>query len=90
MRNRGIIVGVAVGVAALTAAGILMSKMRKRSSGSSSDGENQLAHTFRHKLSHLQRKAQKEFKTASADGTDPNNMAKERANQWVNKSTAQL
>ncbi|HEX8562220.1 MAG TPA: hypothetical protein VF676_04490 [Flavobacterium sp.] len=90
MRNKSIIVGVAVGVAALTAAGILMSKMNKSKKNQMSDGESQLADTFKHKLNHLQRKAQKELKVASADGSDVSNMAKERANQWVSKSSANL
>lgn len=86
MRNRNIIVSVAVGVAALTAAGILMSKRKNR--GSANDGEQQLSETFRHKLQQLQRKAQREFK--SADGSDVENIAKERANQWVSKTSANL
>lgn len=88
MKNRGLIIGVAVGVAALTAAGILMSK--RRSHSAMDDGEQQLSDTFKHKLNSLQRKAKKELKMASADGNDIANMAKERANQWVSKSSANL
>ncbi len=89
MRNRSLIIGVAVGVAALTAAGILMSK-RNRSNGEMENGEQQLADTFKHKLNSLQRKAKKELKVASADGGDVSNVAKERANQWVTKAGANL
>lgn len=87
MKNRSLIIGVAVGVAALTAAGILMSK---RNRSNATDGEQQLSDTFRHKLNSLQRKAKKELKVASADGGDLANAAKERANQWVSKTGANL
>lgn len=88
MRNRGIIIGVAVGVAALTAAGVLMARHNRKSG--SHDGESQLADTFKSKLHNLQRKAKKEFKNAAGESGDIANMAKERANQWVNKTSANL
>lgn len=87
MRNRGIIIGVAVGVAALTAAGVLMARRNKRSF--TSEGESELADTFKSKLHSLQRKAKKEFKNMG-DGSDIANIAKDRANQWVSKTNANL
>ena len=86
MKNKQIIIGIAAGAAALAIAGVMLSRRRSASRGMMSEAEN-LADNFRGKLNSLQRKARKEFKNAADSGEEAANVAKERANQWVNQAT---
>lgn len=62
MSNKKVIVGVAAGVALLTAAGILLYNKKKSKKDRFIDEAEHLAESFKSKLNSLQRKAQKEFK----------------------------
>lgn len=89
MSNKKIIIGVAAGVAAITAIGILLYKNRSKKA-KYIDAAEDVADQFRNKLNSLQRKAKKEYKNIVEDGEDFANRAKDRANQWVNKAGANL
>ncbi len=79
MKNQTLI-GIAAGAAALAVAGVMFTK-RKQAARSEESATR--SDEYKSKLNHLQRKAQKEFKEAAADGTNP---AIERVNQWANNS----
>lgn len=88
MNNKKIVAGVAIGVAALTVAGILAYRRSKKSNVQNAAGD--YSDQFNRKLSSLQRKAKKEYKQIVEDGEEFANRAKERATQWVNKAGANL
>ena len=90
MSNKKLIIGVAAGVALLTAAGILLYKKKKTKKEKFIDEAEHLAENFKSKLNNLQRKAQKEFKNASNTGEDLTNVAKERVNEWLTKAGSSL
>ncbi|MFY0481005.1 LPXTG cell wall anchor domain-containing protein [Flavobacterium sp. PLA-1-15] len=85
MSNKKVIVGVAAGVALLTAAGILLYNRKKSKKDRFIDEAEHLAENFKSKLNSLQRKAQKEFKNTANTGEDLANVAVERVNQWLGK-----
>jgi|GEM_PF-3898781 len=89
MNKKAIIAGVAIGVAALTAAGIIAYRNRSKKS-KVSDAAGDYADKFRSKLSKLERKAKKEYAQIVDDGEDFANKAKERANQWASRAGANL
>lgn len=83
MNNKKLILGIAAGAAALAVAGVLIS--RKRSRKAQFEGAIEGAKdNFKSKLHELKRKAGKELKTGGAK--EAMNSAKERANDWVNKT----
>lgn len=86
MSNKKLIIGVAAGVAFLTAAGILLYKKKKTKKERFMDEAEALSENFKSKLNHLQRKAQKEFKNVSSTGEDLTNVAKERVTDWLSKA----
>lgn len=90
MSNKNLIIGVAAGVAFLTAAGILLYKKKKSRKECLIDEAENIAENFKSKLHQLQRKAQKEFKNASHTGEDLTNVAKERVNEWLSKAGSSL
>lgn len=85
MYSKKTIVGVAVGLAALAAVGILLSQKKKSRKQKMIDEAEDLADNFRSKLHSLQRKAQKEFKSAMETGEEFTNVAKDRATDWAKK-----
>lgn len=89
MNKKAVIAGVAIGIAALTAAGIIA--YRKKSAKSKFKGTTEdYAEKFRSKLNKLEKKAKREYAQIVEDGEDFANKAKERATQWANKSGANL
>ncbi|MDR6968408.1 gas vesicle protein [Flavobacterium arsenatis] len=86
MSNKKLIIGVASGVALLTAVGILLYKKKKTKKERFIDEAEHLAENFKSKLNNLQRKAQKEFKNVSSSGEELTNVAKERVNDWLSKA----
>lgn len=85
MSNKKLIIGIAAGAAALAAVGILISRNRSRRMEFEAQAEEAKAN-FKSKLNELQRKAKKEYKNSAEETRDTINSAKERANDWVNKS----
>lgn len=85
MSNKKVIIGIAAGVAALATAGLIIAKKRRDSKRFHEQAEEAKEH-FKGKLSELQRKAGKEVKNSSDEVKDVVNAAKERANEWVNKT----
>jgi predicted small secreted protein len=90
MNNKKIIIGVAAGVAALTAVGILLAYKNRSKKAKLKETVEDAADRYRGKLGNLQRKAKKEYKHILEDGEDFANRAKERATQWANKAGANL
>jgi len=90
MSNKKLIIGVAAGVAFLTAAGILLYNNKKSKKDRFIDEAENLAENFKSKLHNLQRKAQKEYKNASSTGEDITNIAKERVSEWLSKASSSL
>lgn len=86
MSNKKVIVGVAAGVALLTAAGILLYNRKKSKKDRLINEAEHLAENFKSKLNSLQRKAQKELKNTANTGEDLANVAVERVNQWLSKA----
>lgn len=86
MSNKKVIIGIAAGVAALATAGLIIAKKRRDNQRFHDHAEEAKDH-FKGKLNELQRKAGKEVKNSSAEVKDAVNAAKERANEWVNKTT---
>lgn len=86
MTNKKVIVGVAAGVALLTAAGILLYNRKKSKKDRFINEAENLAENFKSKLNNLQRKAQKELKNTANTGEDLANVAVERVTQWLNKA----
>ncbi|NUY82451.1 hypothetical protein HUK80_16210 [Flavobacterium sp. MAH-1] len=89
MNKKAIIAGVAIGVAALTAAGIIAYRNRSKKA-KMKDTAGDYADKFKSKLSSLERKAKKEYAQIVEDGEEFANRAKERATQWANKAGANL
>ncbi len=85
MKNKAIITSVAIGVAALTAAGVILCKLKK-----DDQLDSDYADEYKSKLNSLKRKAKREFKNTSEEMGDNLNVAKERATQWINKSGANI
>ena len=75
MRNKKLIIGIAVGAAVLAGAAVILSK-RRAGKKYASDIQDAKDH-FRGKLNELQRKAQKEYKNAGADVKDAVNTARQ-------------
>lgn len=86
MSNKKVIIGVAAGVAFLTAAGILLYNRKKSRKDRFINEAEHLAENFKSKLNNLQRKAQRELKNTAHTGEDLANVAVERVNQWLNKA----
>ncbi|MBD3583579.1 hypothetical protein [Flavobacterium selenitireducens] len=89
MNKKAIIAGVAIGVAALTAAGIIAYRNRSKKAKIKGTVED-YSDKFRSKLNKLEKKAKKEYAQIVGDGEDFANKAKERASQWANKAGANL
>ncbi|HEX8268611.1 MAG TPA: hypothetical protein VF581_01850 [Flavobacterium sp.] len=89
MRNRQILISVAVGVAALTAAGMIMARRNKSKQQASGSAEN-YGDSFKSKLHNIQRKAQKDYRNAASSGGDLAGMAKDRANHAISRAGANL
>jgi len=83
MYNKKAIIGVAVGLAALAAVGILLTNKNKSKKDKLINQAEDLADNFKSKLHNLQRRAQKEFKSALETGEEFTNAAKDRANEWA-------
>ncbi len=86
MKNKKLIVGIAVGAAVLAGAAVLMA--RRRSQRKFQSQVDEARENFSGKLNELQRKAQKEYRNSASDIKDAVNSAKDRANEWVNKANA--
>lgn len=86
MSNKKVIIGIAAGVAALATAGLIIAKKRRNSQRLHEQALEAKEH-FKGKLNELQRKAGKEVKNSAEEVKDTVNAAKERANEWVNKTT---
>ncbi|MCW4469598.1 hypothetical protein OGH69_11520 [Flavobacterium sp. MFBS3-15] len=86
MRNKKMIVGIAVGAAVLAGAAVLIA--RRRSQRKYAAQVEEARENFSGKLNELQRKAKKEYRDAASDVKDAVNSAKDRANEWVNKAHA--
>jgi len=80
MNNKKLILSIAAGAAVLAGAAVIVA--RKRTQNKYRANVEEAKENFKSKLNELQRKAQKEYKNASADV----NSAKERAAEWVNKT----
>lgn len=80
MNNKKLILSIAAGAAVLAGAAVIVA--RKRTQNKYRANVEEAKENFKSKLNELQRKAQKEYKNASADV----NSAKERAAEWVNKA----
>lgn len=89
MNRKAVIAGVAIGVAALTAAGIIAYRNRSKKAKFKGTAED-YSEKFRSKLSKLEKKAKKEYAQIVEDGEEFANKAKDRATQWANKAGANL
>ncbi|MBF01418.1 hypothetical protein [Flavobacterium coralii] len=85
MNNKKLAIGIAAG-AALAGAAYLMyrNKSKKRAFRETVE---EAKDNMKGKLNELQRKAEKEYKNAPSETKDAVNTAKERANNWVNKTS---
>ncbi len=90
MNNKKVLIGLAAGIAALTAVGFFIAYRNKSASQRLHDGADDAAAHFKSKLQHLKRKASKEIKRVSESGDEMANSAKDRATQWVSKAGANL
>ncbi|WP_298153526.1 hypothetical protein [Flavobacterium sp.] len=88
MYNKKVIVGVAAGVAVLALVGILLAKKNKSKKQRVLDKAEDLADGFKDKLKSLKRRAEKEFTQAADSGEDFINVSKNRAADWVSKTSA--
>ncbi|OYU81745.1 MAG: hypothetical protein CFE23_02345 [Flavobacterium sp. BFFFF1] len=88
MYNKKVIVGVAAGVAVLALVGILLAKKNKSKKQRVLDKAEDLADGFKDKLKSLKRRAEKEFTKAADSGEDFINVSKNRAADWVSKTSA--
>lgn len=86
MKNKKLILGIAAGAAILAGAAVVIARRRAKRNHQL-DIQDAKEH-FRSKLNELQRKAQKEARLAGNEISDAVNAAKDRANDWVNKSHA--
>lgn len=86
MKNKKMIVGIAVGAAILAGAAVLIA--RRRSQKNFQAQVDEAKENFSGKLQELKRKAQKEYRNSSSEVKDAVNGAKDRANEWVNKTRA--
>ncbi|RZJ69793.1 hypothetical protein [Flavobacterium sp.] len=89
MNRKAVLAGVVVGVAALTAAGIIAYRKRSKTDQLKGTAED-YADKFRSKLNKLEKKAKKEYAQIIEQGEDFANTAKDRATQWANKAGANL
>jgi len=85
MKNKTLIFGIAAGAAVLAGAAVVVA--RKRTQNKYRAHVEEAKENFKSKLNELQRKAQKEYKSVTADTTGAVNTAKERATEWVNKAS---
>ena len=81
MNNKKVILSIAAGAAVLAGAAVIVA--RKRTQNKYRAHVEEAKENFKSKLNELQRKAQREYNSASADV----NSAKERAAEWVNKAS---
>lgn len=86
MSNKKVVLGIAAGVAALAVVGLLVTK-KKSKKEKFADAAKDAKDNFRSKLQELQRKAKKEFNSAVEDNGSIANKAKERANEWIGKTS---
>ena len=86
MSNKKLILGVAAGVAALAVVGILVAK-KKSKKGQLSAKAEEAKENFSAKLQELKRKAKKEFNSSLEDGENLVNKAKDRASEWISKTS---
>jgi len=77
MKNKKLIVGVAVGAAILAGAAVIVA--RRRAKNCHNLDLQEVKDNFRNKLQELQRNAEKEAKNIASE-------AKDKANEWVNKA----
>lgn len=82
--DKRLILGVAAGVAALGVVALLSNKKsKKKLQKKAAEAKD----NFKSKLQELQRKAKREYGEMAADSENAINVAKSRAEQWINKST---
>lgn len=84
MSSKKLVLGIAVGVAAIAVVGLIVAKKKSKKnklSGKALEARD----NFKSKLNELQRKAKKEFNSALEDGEALANKAKDRANEWANR-----
>ena len=86
-KNKQMMIGIAAGTAAIVIAGFMYAQKRRSNQSLNDDEGSPLRDNFKGKLNNLQRKAQKEYRTSIAGGDETSNLAKDRANQWVNQAT---
>lgn len=86
MKNKKLIIGIAAGAAVLAGAAVVIARKRAKRRHELELGDAK--DHFKGKLNELRRKAEKEYKSGSADLKDAVNSAKDRANEWVNKANA--
>lgn len=84
MSSKKLVLGIAVGVAAIAVVGLIVAK-KKSKKNKLSDKALEARDNFKSKLNELQRKAKKEFNSALEDGEALANKAKDRANEWANR-----
>ncbi|HEU0136448.1 MAG TPA: hypothetical protein VFQ50_04090 [Flavobacterium sp.] len=85
-KNKQTIIGIAAGAAALVIAGFIYARRTRGTQLINDDEGSPLRDNFKGKLNNLQRKAQKEYRNAIADGEDVTNLAKDKTSQWVNQA----
>ncbi|NMH27795.1 hypothetical protein [Flavobacterium silvaticum] len=85
MKDKRIIAGVAIGVAALAAVGILLAYKKKSKKDKFLSAADDAANRFKGKLSSLERKARKEYKNLVHEGEDLAGKARE----WADKARLQ-
>ena len=78
-------IGVAAGVLALAGAATLLKRRRDKKRAYKETVEDAKQH-MKGKLNELQRKAQKDLKNIETETENIANTAKEKANNWVNKT----
>ncbi|MNK06517.1 hypothetical protein D3C87_244160 [compost metagenome] len=81
MKNKKLIVGVAVGAAILAGAAVIVA--RRRAKNCHNLDLQAVKDNFRSKLHELQRKAEKEAKSLAAEAKDGIEAAKNKANQVI-------
>ena len=86
MKDKKVVAGVVIGVAALAVAGILFAYKNKSKKRKVKDFVENAADRFHGKLNKLQKKAKKEYRTLKSDGEEFVNGAKERASGWADKA----
>lgn len=88
MSNKKVVLGVAAGVAALAVVGLLLVKKKKSKKAQLSEKAQDAKDNFKSKLNEWQRKAKKEFNSTLEEGENVANKAKDRANEWISKTTS--